>query len=82
VLLALGAAGLMTVWATLFRFDKTFGLHEVRADASGLHLRIGVSMDLPWDAIETLTLRQHNGQPLGYRVTGLISPRQGRAVDR
>jgi len=70
VLLFISGGGMATVWATLLRFGKTFGLHEVRADASGLHLRIGVSIDLPWDAIETLTLRQRQGQPLGYRVTG------------
>src|SRR5262249_30277811 len=70
LLLALGGGGLAIVWATLFRFGKTFGRREIRADASGLHLHLAVSIDVPWDSIQTLTLLQRNGQPLAYRVTG------------
>jgi hypothetical protein len=44
---------------------------EARADASGLHVAWGtVTLSMPWDVVETLTLTTKGGQPQSYRVTG------------
>ena len=42
-----------------------------RADASGLHVAWGtVTLSIPWEIVETLTLTTEGGLPQSYRVTG------------
>ncbi len=42
-----------------------------RADASGLHVAWGtVTLSIPWEVVETLTLTTKGGLPQSYRVTG------------
>lgn len=44
---------------------------EARADASGLHVAWGtVTLSMPWEVVETLTLTTKDGQPQSYRVSG------------
>jgi len=69
ILAILGFAGLMDA-IRLFT-PKGRMRREARADALGLHVAWGtVTLSMPWEVVETLTLTTKGGHPQSYRVTG------------